>query len=128
LVISVTPFLVSLLFAYSRSTLGPGPLSSRLAVALYGGVQALGGLVLLGIWRHATHGRRLVRTRIPEAWIRATETNQLLTVAVFALSTAVAFASPLVAELTWIAMILGFGRNVLRWTPRPGSGPPTAHG
>jgi uncharacterized membrane protein len=124
LVISVTPFLVSLLTAYSTSSLGPGPLSSSLAVAIYAGVQALGGLSLLAIWWHATEGRHLVRPSVTDAWIRATERRQLLTVVVFAASMGIAFVSPLAAELSWIVVIWGFGRRLLRRVPRTGAARP----
>ena len=116
LVISLTPFLVSLLFAYGSSSLGPGSLSGRLAVALFATVQGLGGLALLAIWRHATRGHRLVRASLPEGWVRSTEYNQLLKVGVFFASVGIAFASPLVAELSWIVMIIGLGH---RFRSRP---------
>jgi uncharacterized membrane protein len=118
LMISVTPFLVSVLFAYSPNGFGVSSLSARLAVALYGGVQTLGGLVLLAIWRHASRGRRLIRRSIPEAWVRVTEENRLFNVVVFASSVGLAFVSPLAAELLWIGMILGFGRHVVRRVPK----------
>lgn len=119
LVISVTPFLVSLLFAYVPNGFGRGSPSARLAVALYGLVQALGGTMLLVIWRHASYRRRLVRPSLPDEWIRQTEQNQLLTVVVFLASVGIAFLSPLVAELTWIIMIFGPGRRFLRRSPPP---------
>jgi uncharacterized membrane protein len=119
LVISITPFLVSLLLSYSTSSLGPGSLSSRFSVVLYAGIQALGGVTLLAIWRHATAGRRLVRPTLTEAWIRHTERNQLLTVVVFVASMGIAFASPLIAELLWIVVIFGFSRRFLRRGPPP---------
>ena len=124
LVISITPFLVSLLFSYSTSSFGPGSLSSRLSVVLYAAIQALGGVTLLAIWRHATHGRRLVRPTLSDAWIRHTETNQLLTVLVFVASVGVAFASPLIAELLWIVVILGFSRRLLLRGTKPATASP----
>ena len=114
LVISVTPFLVSLLFAYSPNGFATGSLSDRLAVMIYAAVQAVGGCVLLGVWHHATHGSRLVAPTLPSEWIRATEQAQILTVAVFAGSIAIALASPLAAELAWIVMIFGFTRRFWR--------------
>lgn len=114
LVISVTPFLVSLLFAYSASGWGQSSASSRDAVIIYAVVQALGGCALLGIWRHATAGHRLVRPTLSAEWIRATESRELVTVLTFASSIAIAFVSPLLAELVWIAMIFGLGRGIWR--------------
>jgi uncharacterized membrane protein len=130
LVISVTPFLVWMLFAYSPSGFGAGSESARLAVAIYAAVQALGGLDLLAIWRHATRGRRLVRPTLTDEWIRATEQNQLLTIGVFAASAGVAFVSPLVAELAWVAMIVGLRRRRLRIAApsHPAGGPPRRGG
>jgi uncharacterized membrane protein len=83
LVISVTPFLVELLFVYSANGFAPGSISARLAVAMYALAQAAGGAVLLGIWRHASRGRHLIRASIPAAWVRVTENNQWFTVVVF---------------------------------------------
>jgi len=121
LVISVTPFLVSLLFAYSPNGWGPGTLSSRLGVAIYAVVQALGGCVLLGIWRHATRHARLVSKTLTPEWIRITELGQLLSTGTFAISVAVAFLSPLTAELLWIVVILGFQRHVWSRIARRGA-------
>jgi uncharacterized membrane protein len=125
LMISITPFLVSLLFTYSPNGFGPGNPSSRLVVALYGAAQCLGGLVLLVIWRHASHGRRLISRTLSDEWIRLTEENQVLKVVVFGASIAVAFVAPLVAELTWIAVIIGVNRRAMRLLrrPRPAQGP-----
>ncbi|MFY9716787.1 MAG: TMEM175 family protein [Thermoplasmata archaeon] len=115
LVISITPFLVDLLFEY-----GPGngsPIqSTQVAIVLYAGVQALGGLDLLVIWRHATHGHRLVDPSLPEEWIRGMELNQAAVVAVFLVSMAVALLSPITAELVWIVMVFV---RIHRRTPRP---------
>jgi len=127
LMISVTPFLVSLLFAYSPDGFGPGSESSRLAVIIYALVQAVGGCDLLVLWRHATRERRLVVSTLTEEWIRTTEQNELLTVGVFGASVGIAFASPLLAELAWIVMIFGIGRHLWRRprgsrsAPGPGS-------
>jgi len=121
LMISVTPFLVSVLFAYSPGGFGPGSTSSRLAVALYSAVQAVGGADLLLIWRHSTRRRRLIAPSLPEDWVRTTEENQLVGVGVFAASAGIAFVSPLAAELVWILMIFGPGRRLWR-RPRPRKG------
>ncbi|HTP54794.1 MAG TPA: TMEM175 family protein [Thermoplasmata archaeon] len=115
LVISITPFLVDLLFVY-----GPGkstPIrSTQLAIVLYAGVQALGGLDLLVIWRHATRGHRLVDPTLPDEWIRGTELNQAAVVAVFLASMPVALLSPVTAELVWIVMVFV---RIHRRAPRP---------
>jgi len=127
LVISVTPFLVSLLFTYGPDDLGPSTLSARLAVALYAFVQALGGTILFVVWRHGTRDRRLVARSLPEEWIRVTEQAQLVNIGTFASSIAVAFVSPLAAELIWIVMIFGVSRRMLR-RPRVRSGERDAAG
>jgi len=121
LVISVTPFLVSLLFAYSSTGWGPGTVSARLAVTLYAVIQAIGGGMLLGIWRHATRGHRLVAPSVTKGWIQSTEDSQLVRVIVFAVSIGIAWASPLIAELSWIVMILGLGRPLWRRPRAPHS-------
>ena len=126
LVIALTPFLVSLLFAYSTSDITPGPLSGRLAVAIFAAAQGLGGLALLALWHHASRGHRLVRASLPEGWIRATEYSQLLKVGVFFASIGIAFASPLVAELSWIVMIVGLGHRLGRHPFERTHAPPAA--
>lgn len=127
LVISVTPFLVSLLFVYSPDGFGAGSPSSRLAVMLYAAVQALGGLDLLAIWRRATGHRRLVSPSLSGEWIHATEQVQLFTIGVFVGSIAIAFVAPLVAELTWIVMIFGLRRQLWRRARRKPATEEEAH-
>ncbi len=122
--VSVTPFLVSLLFAYSPAGFGQGSLSAREAVALYSVAQGASGGVLLVVWRHGTQNHRLIRPKLPEEWVRATEHNLLISVGTFVVSIPVAFLSPLLAELTWIIVILGLGRRFWRAT----SLPPDKHG
>lgn len=117
LMISVTPFLVSLLFAYSARGFEAGSESARFSVVLYAGVQALGGADLLAIWRHATDGRRLASPRLTDEWVRATERRQVAVLGVFLASIGVAFLSPLAAELVWIVAVFGLGRHL--WKPKP---------
>ncbi len=127
LLISITPFLVSLLFAYSPDGFSRGSLSDREAVALYGAAMLAGGVDLLAIWRHATRGHRLVRPHLSERWIRSTERSQLMVVGTFGISIGVAFVSPLAAELTWIVMIFGVSRRLFARRGRPpheSPGPP----
>jgi uncharacterized membrane protein len=108
MIIAVTPFLVGILTEYGASAdFSPGSQSTQIAVALYGGVQAVGGLTLLAIWRHSTRGHRLVRASLPPAWIRATEQSQLTNVLVFAASVPVAFVVPFLSEVMWILVIIG---------------------
>jgi len=121
LVISITPFLVTLLFAYGPNGFGPGSLSTRLAIAIYACIEALGGAILLGIWRHGTRDHRLVAATLPQDWIRATERMQWVNVGTFVVSIGIAFASPLLAELLWVVMIFGVSRGLL---PRLGRRPP----
>ena len=104
LVIAITPFLVALLLDYGPGK-GTSVESTQLAVLLYSGVQALGGLDLLVIWRHSTRQRRLVEPDLPEEWVRGTERSQLGVVAVFLAAMPVVFLSPIVAELVWVAML-----------------------
>jgi len=119
LVISITPFLVDLLFEYGPSKSTP-LLSTQIAIVLYAIVQALGGLDLLVIWRHATRGHRLVQADLPEEWIRGTERNQLVVVGVFLASIPVAFLTPVGAELAWIVMVFArIHRRKVRPIPAP---------
>jgi uncharacterized membrane protein len=122
--IAVTPFLVGILFYFGPSaTLGRGSLSSELAVVLYACVQVAGGLLLLGVWRYATHGHRLVEERLSAEWIRRTEQAQVAVVLIFSVSIPVAFLVPFVAMLLWVLVIVT-SRTIILRGPRRRSGQP----
>ena len=110
LVISVTPFLVGVLFDYGPGSAGVSLDSTRLAVVLYSLAQAAGGGVLLAIWRHSTRDHQLVVSDLPADWVRSTERRQLTGIAVFLAAIPVVFIYPLAAELVWILAIVGIGR------------------
>ncbi len=132
--ISVTPFLVGILFEYGPKTNGtwltvfaPQSAQTQEAVQIYAITQVIAGLTLLAIWRHSTRDHRLVEPRLPREWIRATERDQAMLVLIFAASFPLAFLSPFAAELVWIFMVTGFGRRLLfrrHAPPRPRSGRP----
>ena len=108
MIIAITPFLVGILSEYGASaTFTRGSQSTELAVAMYGGVQVVGGLILLAIWRHSTRDHHLVRSGLPAPWVRETERAQLTNVIVFAVSIPVAFVVPFISELMWILVIVG---------------------
>jgi len=120
--ISVTPFLVGVLFEYGPSSAKGGSLLSAFgsqgatateAVIIYGVTEVIAGLTLLAIWRHSTRGHRLVERSLPPEWIRVAEGDQLRLIGVFVVSIPIALVSPLLAEFVWIAMIFGFGRKFL---------------
>jgi len=119
LVISVTPFLVGVLFDYGPGSAGVSLASSRLAVILYSSAQAVGGGILLAIWRHSTRAHRLVVADLPADWIRSTERRQLSVVAIFLAAIPVVYVYPLAAELVWILAIVGVGRLAYRTRPPP---------
>jgi uncharacterized membrane protein len=127
--IAVTPFLVGILFYFGPSaTLGPGSLSAELAVVLYASVQVGGGLLLLGVWRYATHGHRLVEERLSAEWIRRTEQAQLAVVLIFAVSIPVAFLVPFVAILVWILVVVTSRHIILRRRGKRSGQPPPSPG
>jgi uncharacterized membrane protein len=128
LVISVTPFLVGVLFDYGPGSTGVSLASSRLAVIIYSLAQAGGGGILLGIWRHSTRGRRLVVDDLPSEWIRTTELRQVAVVAIFLVAIPVVFVYPLAAELVWILAIVGVGRLARRAHPPPKAEPSAGDG
>jgi uncharacterized membrane protein len=108
LIIAITPFLVGILYSFGPPAgLGPATASARLAVIIYGGVQAIAGLILLAIWRHSTRNHRLVRATLPSLWIQSTERNQIANVAVFAVSIPVALVAPFISILMWVLVIVG---------------------
>ncbi len=132
LVIAITPFLVDVLYFYGPGdTVGPGTISSRIAVALFAGVQVMGGLILLAIWRHSTRDLRLVEAHLPVGWIHRTEQNEIYNVSVFAASVVVAFVAPTLAMVLWVVAVIGLGharrrrprgRRRGRPSPSPGAG------
>ncbi len=114
LVIALTPFLVDVLYFYGPGTsLGPESLSTRLAVALFASVQVIGGLLMIGIWRHACEGHRLVNPKLTPTWMQRTERGELYSTLVFAISIPVAFVSPFGAMLVWIFMAIGLRHAVV---------------
>ena len=120
LIIAITPFLVVILYDYGPSNfLGPGSQSTQLAVALFAAVQVIGGLTMLAIWHHSTTHHRLVEERLPAIWIRRTEQGSIYSTGVFAVSIPVAFVSPFIAMLLWIAMIFGLSRIRRKHRPHP---------
>ncbi|MCI4330703.1 MAG: DUF1211 domain-containing protein [Thermoplasmata archaeon] len=111
LLVSITPFTLAIVFEYGPTTLWTFDDSAREAIILFAAMQAAVGAVLLGIWRHATDGRRLVDPSLPDAWIRFAEVETGLRVLVFGVSIAVAFVNPLLAEFVWFGVILSRRRT-----------------
>jgi len=119
LAISITPFLVGILFDYGPGRGVPAG-STQLAILLYAGVQSLAGVDLLAVWRHATRAHRLVDPALPAEWIRATERHQVAVVLVFLASMGIVAFFPVGAELAWIFMIVVMVRRPKpRLPPRP---------
>ncbi|MCI4358502.1 MAG: hypothetical protein L3J95_02630 [Thermoplasmata archaeon] len=124
LLISVTPFILALVFAYGPHDVTDRSESAILAVGLFGTVELITGLVLYGIWRLSTKGHRLVDPGLPDEWVEFAEVQSLRRIAVFGLSVLVGLALPLLAEFIWLGTILG-----RRWKPNPPpSSPPNRPG
>lgn len=122
LLISVTPFILALVFAYGPNTLFDRAPSAIIAVGLFGLVEAITGLLLFAIWRHATRNRHLVDPDLPEAWIRGAEGQSLRRIGIFGVSVLVGIALPLAGELIWLGTL--FGRVARRRPFSPLDAPP----
>jgi uncharacterized membrane protein len=71
------------------------------AVLVYAAVVAAIGLVRAGMWRYATHHRRLVAEDLPAGLIRTETWTALLAAAGFLASIGIAMLNPFLAELSW---------------------------
>jgi uncharacterized membrane protein len=73
------------------------------AVILYAGVLAVTGLVVAGLWRHATYKHRLVDEDLSPETIRKGLWIRLAIPAAFLISIPVAFVNPWAAMFVWPA-------------------------
>ena len=104
--ISITPFLLALVFEFGpREWLDTG-LSAKLAVGLYSGAQLATGLVFLALWRHATGNVRLVDPAVQPSWIDYVDRQGRARVAVMAVAILCAAVLPLAGEIAWIGIIV----------------------
>jgi uncharacterized membrane protein len=125
LLISVTPFILALVFSYGPDSVFDRSTSAIVAVGLFGIVEAVTGLLLFAIWRHATRDRRLVDPDLPEAWVKGAESQSLRRIGIFAVSVLVGIALPLVGELIWLGTLFG---RVARRRPFPPADSPRDKG
>lgn len=125
LLISIVPFTLALVFAFGPIYFLDRGISAEVSVAMFGTIEVGTGLVLFGIWRHATSGHLLVDPSLPPEWIGYAEQIVLIRVVVFGISVGLAFALPVVGELVWAGAILQ--RRYRRSPPRvaPGALLPT---
>jgi uncharacterized membrane protein len=130
LTISITPFSLSILTTYGPSGLTDTAMAAKASVLIFAGTQLAAGLLMLAIWRHATHGHRLVSPVLPQAWIDTMERGCFTSVGVFALSMLVALVLPQISEFLWIAMIFSRSQKMKKSSIRrsivPAAGTPTA--
>ncbi len=123
LLISVTPFILSVVHVYGPSGFTDMRTAAKISVALFAGIEGLTGLLLYRIWRHATVNRLLVDRNLPDAWIRYGERQSLRSIGIFAVSAVIGLLVPLVGELLWIVSPI-IGRRARAFSPR--SAPPAA--
>ena len=87
--ISFTPFTTAVMADYL-----PHPGSDRtVAVAFYCGSFTLTALLYNGLWRHASHGRRLLHAHVSDARVRAITRAYWPGTFLYGLATAAAFVS-----------------------------------
>jgi uncharacterized membrane protein len=119
LLISVTPFLLAIVFAYGPRSFFDLGLSSKVAVAIFSAVQVATGAVVMLIWRHASVGRRLVDADLPADLVAFVDRQAIARMAVMIIALAVALVIPLLGEVAWA------GALVNRWAIRPPALPPS---
>ena len=106
LLISVTPFMLALVFAFGPTGLFSTATSARLAVALFSGVQVATGIVALAIWRQATGDHRLVDADLPAEWIRFAEVQGLWRIGIMAAALLVGLALPTFGQIVWFGALV----------------------
>ncbi len=97
LMIAITPFLVSLYAQYG---------SDQVALVLYAGAQGLGGVVLAGLWQHATADHRLTAPDLPASLVARYRGRLLASSGIFGASILVSFASVPAAQFVWLLVFL----------------------
>ena len=104
--IAVMPFVLQVYAAYSQT---------QAAVVLFAFVQALTGVTINALWRHASKAHRLIDPTIPEAEIRYQSNRGLLPSAAFLGSILISFVSVPAAELFWVVpLVLAYFAGVYR--------------
>ncbi|MCI4354238.1 MAG: DUF1211 domain-containing protein [Thermoplasmata archaeon] len=106
LLISITPFLLALVFEFGPQSLFSEGFSAKLSVGLYSGAQVGTGLVFLAMWRHATTDRRLVDPQLPREWVDYVDQQGRGRVVVMAIAVVGAAILPVLGELLWIGVLL----------------------
>lgn len=126
LCISITPFVMSLVFSYGPSTVLTQSPSAKAAVASFAILEVITGLLIWGIWRYASTGNRLIEPSVSRAAIAEAERQNLERVALFALSAGVAFVLPQIGVWIWAGVVgrIGARKHLLR--PKKGGATPAA--
>ena len=118
LLISITPFLLALVFEYGPKSITDTGTSPRIAVGLYSAFQLGTGFVYLAMWRHATHGHRLVDADLPDEWVRYLDRHGVGRVVIMTGALAAALILPTVGEILWAGVLID-RRYVRRPVTRP---------
>ncbi len=97
LAVASMPFFAGLITHYAED---------RIALIAYAANLVVAGLMLAAIWSYATAGRRLVATDMADDMVTFVRRRVLLAPALYAVSIAVAFVSPLAARLIFVVVAL----------------------
>jgi uncharacterized membrane protein len=95
--VSAIPFSAALIGEYREDPV---------AVACYGVLLALTGLVFLVLWLYASKGHRLIRESMPIELVRLGTKTILLAPVVYAIAAGVAFYDPLVSKMIYFLVPL----------------------
>ncbi len=82
------------------------------AVEFFAITLVLVGVVELIMWQYASSNRRLLHSDVTDLQIKETQWRTYYMIAVFGVSILIAFASPLLAMLSWILLL--FTRGLVR--------------
>ena len=95
--ISAIPFAAALIGEYR---------SEQVAVALYGSLLALTGIIFLVLWLYASNGHRLIRSTMPADLVRLGTWTIALAPIVYGVATLAAFYDPLVSKVIYFLVPL----------------------
>ena len=95
LCITIIPFLTNLIMTYGNFPL---------VTILFAAMQVLTGTLLLILWKYASHHHRLIDPHLSARMIRFNYQREYVVIAIFLVSIPIAFISPTLAQISWIAI------------------------
>jgi uncharacterized membrane protein len=130
--ISVTPFLLAIVFTFGPGKILATNLNAKIAVAIFCGTQVALALLLVSVWRKILGPPAMYDGRIGPEWIASLDRQLWTRVILFAVTFGLAFLLPIAAEfgLAGVVIYSRVGRPPRSKAPRapdaPAAEPPAA--